>query len=56
MPFKTPKAIVEAATTAGCSKAGLTIPSSWCCRFWLARLLLGGFLLLRGQRQPCYQR
>lgn len=47
MPFKTPKAIVEAATTAGCSKAGLTIPKQLVLSFLAgAFIALGGFLAL----------
>ncbi|MHB9034566.1 MAG: formate/nitrite transporter family protein [Anaerolineae bacterium] len=47
MPFKTPKAIVEAACTAGCAKADLSIPKQLVLGFLAgAFIALGGFLAI----------
>jgi formate/nitrite transporter len=45
MPFKTPKAIVEAAATAGCSKAGLSIPKQLALGFLAGAFIAFGGLL-----------
>ncbi len=47
MPFKSPKAIVEAACTAGCAKAGLSIPKQLVMSFLAgAFIAFGGFLAI----------
>jgi len=47
MPFKSPKAIVEAACTAGCGKAGLSVPKQLVMGFLAgAFIAFGGFLAI----------
>lgn len=47
MPFKSPKAIVETACTAGCTKAGLTIPKQLVMGFLAgAYIAFGGLLAI----------
>ena len=47
MPFKTPKQIVEAACTAGCTKADLSVPKQLVLGFLAgAFIAFGGFLAI----------